>query len=37
MTGSAIAVIGAGMIGAAHAFGYKVNIDRISAGSPACA
>jgi len=30
MTKSAIAVIGAGMIGAAHAFGYKVNIDRFS-------
>lgn len=30
MTGSAIAVIGAGMIGAAHAFGYKVNIDRFT-------
>lgn len=30
MTGSAIAVIGAGMIGAAHAFGYKVNCDRFS-------
>lgn len=30
MTGSAIAVIGAGMIGAAHAFGYKVAIDRFS-------
>ncbi|WP_312357291.1 Gfo/Idh/MocA family oxidoreductase [Agrobacterium sp.] len=34
MTGSAIAVIGAGMIGAAHAFGYKVNIDRISGRLP---
>ncbi|WP_104663903.1 Gfo/Idh/MocA family protein [Ensifer adhaerens] len=30
MTGSAIAVIGAGMIGAAHAFGYKVAIERFS-------
>lgn len=30
MRGSAIAVIGAGMIGAAHAFGYKVGIDRFS-------
>jgi predicted dehydrogenase len=30
MTGSAIAVIGAGMIGSAHAFGYKVGIDRFS-------